>query len=206
MGVNPSTAFACAMDYLFRVRPETLKPYAAELAALSNPDTLKIGIQIRVGDKVFTTGEDDATVAFYAAFFDCATQLEASRRRYPEHRVVWYLISDSVRLRRLAAEAFGPKLLTSLGTTVKHTRKKRDTDPAEVQRAFRAAVAEVWLFSLCDYHVPSLHSGFGRTGAYMSGRYHHYYPVAFDKETPGVMAKNRSCGTLDYVPTHEWNM
>jgi len=203
MGLHPSLAFACAIDFLFRIRPQTLEPYTAELATLSDPDTLKIGIQIRVGDKVFTTGEDSSTVEVYRAFFDCAAQIEASRRRSADQKVVYYLISDSTRLRRLAAEAFGAKLLTSVDGVVKHTRKKRSADPAEVLKAFRAAVAEMWLFSLCDYHTTTLRSGFGRTGAFMSGRYHHYFPIDMDHPAQAV---NRSCGSLDYLPTHDWNM
>jgi len=47
---------------------------------LSDPATLKIGIQIRTGDNTFARG-DNATMGVFTAFFDCAQQIEAVRRR-----------------------------------------------------------------------------------------------------------------------------
>jgi len=55
--------------------------------ALSDPTALNIGIQIRTGDKTFTDGNDRATMAFFAAFFDCAQQIEGARRRSADQPV-----------------------------------------------------------------------------------------------------------------------
>lgn len=57
------------------------------LQVLSDPDTLKIGIQIRSGDQTFRDGNDRATMEFFAAFFDCAEQVEKSRRHSKDQKV-----------------------------------------------------------------------------------------------------------------------
>lgn len=102
------------------------------------------------------------SLARHAAFFDCAAQIEAGRRRLPAQRVLYNLISDSVPLRRLAAEAFGAKLLTSADAPVAHMRllggggggggndsnSGGSTSSAVVRLALQAAAAEMWLFSL----------------------------------------------------------
>ncbi len=45
-GLRPETAVGCALDYLFRPRPEVLDLVADSYRALQNPDALKIGIQV----------------------------------------------------------------------------------------------------------------------------------------------------------------
>ncbi len=221
MGVNPATAFACGVDFLLRIRPEALAPFAEELRALSDPKTLKIGIQIRVGDATLVGGNGGGsgkpleTLERFTAFFDCAAQIEDGRRRLPAQHVLYYLISDSTRLRRLAAEAMGGKLLTSTDAPVQHSREGQQggvvgggggrggsTSPkpsrAEVVRAFQAAAAEMWLFALTNYQVISLHSGYGRFGAFASGRFHQVYAIDLAKDATAAAA-NRSCGVLAYA-------
>jgi hypothetical protein len=50
MGVRQETIFGCGADFLFAPQPELRARFAGETAALGNPDTLKIGIQIRNRD------------------------------------------------------------------------------------------------------------------------------------------------------------
>jgi hypothetical protein len=167
--------------------------------ALSDNSVLKIGIQIRVGDRTLVKGRRDFTpLAQYDAFFDCAAQLEASRRASPRQRVLYYLISDSVRLRKLAVAALGPKLVTSLDVPVQHSRKEYDLSEEGLRRGFESAAAEMWLFSLTNYQIITLHSGFGRLGAYMSGRFHQVYDidVVQGQQTPPPL---RSCSPYDYA-------
>ncbi len=71
------------------------------------------------------------------------------------------MISDSLQLRKQAAAALGDKLLTSLQAPVQHTRRRGAGDE-ELAAAFRTAAAEMWLYSLADYHIMTLQSGFGR--------------------------------------------
>ncbi len=56
-------------------------------AGVSDLDTLKIGVQIRSGDQTFRDGNDRATMEFFAAFFDCAEQVEKSRRHSKDQKV-----------------------------------------------------------------------------------------------------------------------
>lgn len=69
--------------------------------------------------------------------------------------------------------------------------------------AFQAAAAEMWLLSLCDYHVFTTHSGYGRLGAFMSGRYHQAYGIDFWKDSVEVPPKHR-CGVNDNIKF--WNV
>jgi hypothetical protein len=50
-GLHPSNMFACAVDFLLRLKPTAVVPLAGQYAALSAPAPLKIGIHIRVGDQ-----------------------------------------------------------------------------------------------------------------------------------------------------------
>lgn len=70
----------------------------------------------------------------------------------------------------------------------------------------RTAAAEMWLYSLADFHIMTLQSGFGRLGSYMSGRWHQLYAIDYTKDAttpPG----NRSCGAEDFdTGYHSHNM
>lgn len=61
-----------------------------EVEALTAPKTLKIGMHIRVGDRALVKGQDSSRLDFYAAFFDCARQLE--RHRGARGRTVKYFL------------------------------------------------------------------------------------------------------------------
>lgn len=52
LGLFPHTAFACLFDLLFRPTPAVLNMLKPELAILTRPDVVKIGIQLRIGDHV----------------------------------------------------------------------------------------------------------------------------------------------------------
>ena len=54
---------------------QLFEEHASEYAALAAPGPLKVGIQIRGGDKVLR-GEAEASLDFFGPFFDCAAQLE----------------------------------------------------------------------------------------------------------------------------------
>lgn len=46
-GLRPETAVGCALNYLFKPRPEVLELVHENFKALRNPDALKIGIQVQ---------------------------------------------------------------------------------------------------------------------------------------------------------------
>jgi hypothetical protein len=50
-GLHPSNMFACAVDFLLRMKPTAVAPLGEQYARLADPAPLKIGIHIRVGDQ-----------------------------------------------------------------------------------------------------------------------------------------------------------
>lgn len=110
------------------------------------------------------------------------------------------MISDSLQLRKQAAAALGGKLLTSLQAPVQHTRKVKGTEGEKVA-VFRTAAAEMWLYSLADYHIMTTGSGFGRIGSYISGHWHQLYAVTYKKNS-AEPAVNRSCSATDFEVDH----
>ena len=69
-------------------------------------------------------------------------------------QVVWFLVSDSRRVRREAVETYGDKVLTKLDDIELQHIGDAGGYQAD-QKGFMAAAGEMWLFSLCDYHVIS---------------------------------------------------
>ena len=55
----------------------------------------------------------------------------------------------------------------------------------------------------CSPQVFTTHSGYGRLGAFMSGRYHQAYGVDFWKDSVEVPPMQR-CGPKDYIKS--WNV
>jgi hypothetical protein len=41
-----------------------------------------------------------------------------------------------------------------------------------VIRGFQSAAAEMWMLGLTDYQIITTHSGYGRLGSFMSGKFH----------------------------------
>lgn len=203
-GLQPEHAMKCALEFLFDIRPEVQQMFAAQLEVLRDPAALKVGIQIRTGDSVLLgryTGHADM-IRSYGAFFDCADQIAGFARQPHQQQVVWFLITDSVELRRQAAARFGERLLTNMEIPVGHVVLKGRFRPPDLDAArdrFLAAAGEMWLFTFTDYHVISLASGFGRVAAQWGGRDGVTYSLNPHRGTgPEGRMKNRSCGALDY--------
>lgn len=80
----------------------------------------------------------------------------------PGQEVRWYLLTDSVKLRRQAKERYGDKLVTKTDANVAHTRKNRGKrERADVVRSFQTAAAEMFMLGLTDYQIITTHSGYG---------------------------------------------
>ena len=167
------------MKFLFRPLPEILGMITKDIQRLRDPATFSIGIQIRLGDEVFsgTSTDMDLSRPEIAQYFLCAEQIEESLPRVlKEHRILWLLISDSIRLREAAYAMYGHKVLTRLDMRVGHSSVKdsKHVDTAgkiisdEHVEAFRVAIAENILLSMANVHVITRESGFGRTAAFTS--------------------------------------
>jgi hypothetical protein len=199
MGLRPETAFGCAMDFLFSPGPAILDTFSEEVAVMSDPAVLKIGIQIRTNDTVLMDQVEIKDLSPWHEYFKCAQEIE-DYYRLPGQRVAWLLVSDSVHIRQLAREKFGDKLVTNVGKAkVQHigvNRNAEEKEEASKRPIFVAAAGEIWLFSLADFHVISRFSGYGRVGAFWSKRPHSTYTI--NLELPP-----RSCGPFDYDSLRE---
>ena len=136
-----------------------------------------IGIQIRAGDSYMNENKpylfnSSNILANFSAYFDCAQNLTNGHTAS-----LVYLMSDSVNL-RLAALARWP----FPGNDTKQIQVIASSDPAKHIKytsnplvAFRTAVFETFLFSLCDTHIITTDSGFGRFVAFASLRRRPFY-------------------------------
>lgn len=61
----------------------------------------------------------------------------------------------------------------------------------------------MWLLSLTDYQVITVHSGYGRLGAFISGKYHQVYGIDYWKDQATPPPRQR-CGPADYIK--HWNV
>ena len=177
LGLTPDNAFACVHNFLFELAPGTCDATCAQhaqiLDAAGAAGTLRIAIHVREGDAAFASAEGAALAQWQhaEAHFSCAEEVAASRAA-PGQGVLFYFNSDSLPLRRAAAERYGARLLTDL-------RGAGQTDCAfhggcdSVNASFRLAVAQLDLFSRADVHIVSTGSGYGAMGAWMSALQRH---------------------------------
>lgn len=219
-GLRPDTAFSCAFRFLFNLNNVTTQARETQLAEmqfnashdtqyslqierslLQAPRLLRIGIQIRVGDTVYNASAkpEDIRLQDYKSFFDCALQIQEHRRTAPTTRIVWYLLSDSHRLKQLALEEFGRDVLVTDTTPNKHvvTSINGGNPNLDNERAdtLVKAAADMLSFAEMDYFVLSQKSGFGKVGAMLSNRWHNVWwlnPQDHRNRTP-------SCGPKSYV-------
>ncbi len=126
---------------------------------------MKIGIQIRFGDDEFaksqSTAAHAAAVERARPWFHCAQQIAAhSATGRP---VLWYLISDSLNLRRAAHLQHGSKIVTDTQTAPLHVDCSnnpmlvaagscRGKEHLQTQ-AMQTAVADILTFAMTDVQV-----------------------------------------------------
>ena len=219
MGLRPETAFACGFRFLFApnamTRDETGWQLAEEYLLPGNfpddddeqekslafaEDVLRIGIQIRVGDFVFNApGKAQALqLKDYMAYFDCAREIENHKRTVKTSKVLWYLVSDSQRLKELALDEFGPDLLVTSTEPSRHVLCVKDglTDCNErddMADSLAAAAADMMGLAETDYIILTHKSGFGKVAAWLNMRWHNVWWLAPGEPKPSV------CGPRAYV-------
>lgn len=187
MGLRPQDGFMCGFFYLCAPNTAVRRLYQQSFwQPLQQPGVLKIGIQVRFGDRMMMAGSSTYTpllMNLAAPYFECATRIEQAFAA-PGQKVIWYLLSDAAALRRAAKDKFGDKLLTDTGLEILHTDCKRNSNTSAcstsvMDDALRHSVGSILSFSLCDFHVITSVSGFGRTGAWLSGKWSNLYEVKF---------------------------
>eukprot|EP00906_Rhabdomonas_costata_P020408 RCo029699 len=187
LGLRAESMARCAFMFLFTPNAGTRRIALPFLSAVTDPTALRIGIQLRTGDNVFIH-RDDHRVMVYAHFFDCAAQIEQDRRK-PEHtKVIWYLASDSLSVRREAKNKYGEKLITNTHSPTVHTEcvthNASTCDRSVVRKAFQTAVAELYLLSRTQYHVLTHIGGFGQLAAWLSGEISHPHAYVLGHQPP----------------------
>lgn len=188
-GLSPDNAFMCGFFSLCSPNQAVKDYYSRFWQRLSDTGTLKIGINVRVGDHVFQ-GEDDNNMAAVlrsaAGYFDCAQKIE-DVFALPGQPVIWYLMSDSRVLREGAVQRFGSKLLTAINLQMVHpdcqTHNPDACDHTKMAQSMQHSIGQLLTFSLTDYQVVARDSGFGRLGAWLSGRWSSLYELGGRRAT-----------------------
>ena len=186
-GVPPQDAFMCGFFFMCSPVAAIEQYYQKYWDALQEHGVLKIGIQIRVGDAVFqgakTEQQPAEAIKIGAEWFDCAQQLEKAYAA-PGQKVLWYLNADSKQLRKAAKLVYGDKLITDDELQMSHpdchqNRAGGSTtcQQTAMDEALQHSLGAMLTFSLTDYHVITGQSGFGRLGAWLSGRWDNIYQV-----------------------------
>jgi hypothetical protein len=177
-GVNPINMFMCGFFALCSPVDPIVDYYKTFWDVLSAPGTLRIGVQVRTGDHVFGDGESDSipeeALAQGDSWFQCAQAIE-DKFATPGQPVLWFLNSDSKQLRKAAKAKYGAKLVTDDELSMTHpdcviNKDKQSCEQSAMDLSFQHSLGSILTFSMVDYHVISTHSGFGRLGAWLSGR------------------------------------
>ncbi|WIA23241.1 hypothetical protein OEZ85_000012 [Tetradesmus obliquus] len=192
MGLNPTNAFGCLFDFLYRPTPATMNLVTPLLPQLLDPTTFKVGLQIRTGDEFLGAGKSKQ---FEDAFewFHCAKVAEQAWKP-PGQKSVWFLLSDSPGIRQGAVRYLGPQVVTMRDAILAHTHHLPGSVAGRESSVLGFAAAETWLFSLMDVHVISQLSGFGRMGAMIAGSWNHVIPLP-----AGVWSMNGFEANLTYI-------
>eukprot|EP00878_Enallax_costatus_P034099 GHUV01037724.1.p1 GENE.GHUV01037724.1~~GHUV01037724.1.p1 ORF type:complete len:222 (-),score=30.36 GHUV01037724.1:334-999(-) len=184
-GLTAENAFMCGFFYLCKPNSAVTTLYERYWEGMSDPDVLKIGIQVRLGDWVFSSDQApdvSKLLASAANHLDCAQKIEKVYA-LPGQRVIWYFMSDSLDLSKAVQQKYGSKVLTETKFRPGHVdcrlskNNPHACDTSEVNLALQHALGQIMTFSKADYHVYSRHSGFGRVGAWLSGKHDNLFEI-----------------------------
>jgi len=177
-GMAPEDGVFCAFHYLFRPRPEVLEMTPRPiLHTLHDESLVKIGLQIRLGDRGFSfeTASSVEGNPYVGKFFDCAADIagRVTTSYNDSRRVVTFLISDSLSLKQSAVQKYGgagKNLFIDTTHKPMHVGISNDVNDLEKHGplAMQTALLDVLAFSLCDFFVISHDSGIGKLGALLS--------------------------------------
>lgn len=184
-GLKPEIAFACAYQYLFRPNELALNMIRDNniLNTLNDSSILRIAIHIRAGDHIFVQNDNVTIEVWHQAIFNCAQDIENTRKLHPDQRVIWYLISESKSIRLWAKQQYEDKIITDTDKDPVHSdcgrhhniNKRKHEEFIRFVRAcnrdsvlaysIQRAAADIHAFSLADYHIITEESGFGKIAA-----------------------------------------
>ncbi|KAI5480294.1 putative glycosyltransferase [Pseudohyphozyma bogoriensis] len=171
MGLQPSTAYSCLLDYLVRPKLEATQFIAQYSALFALPQVFSVAIQIRTGDGSMWSPQWDAenTVPKFQHYFTCAAQL-ASSLAHPSQKTIYYLISDSEHLKASALAAFPDRVVLS-GIGASHVLENMGAQEVfGTVNKLQDAVVESWIQGEVDAQIITNDSGFGKLQALRRGR------------------------------------
>jgi hypothetical protein len=124
--INPFYGFYCAFHFLFRPNDKVVEYAKPYIATIKDKNIIKIGIQIRAGDEHIGNGDQLKLSSdyYYQNFFSCAEIIERDVIKHSNptgKEVKWFLISDSLSLKKDAKRIYGDKLLTDTVNEPAHT-------------------------------------------------------------------------------------
>ncbi|GAA5904303.1 hypothetical protein JCM8208_006830 [Rhodotorula glutinis] len=181
LGLEPTTAFACISQYLFKPKPPALDLITQYTSVLALPTVFSVGIHVRTGDQSMRDPEYDKvnTVKRHVSFFRCARELGETYAR-KDQRVVFYLVTDSAHLKHDAQRVLGNKLVTT-DMVPQHVHQKSGHVDGVM-----SAVVEDWILAKADMLVATQDSGFGKLASFMMAKPNATVTI-FPKFNPDVM-------------------
>ena len=194
-GLNSKNAYGCILNSLFTPKPEIFDGMQKIVSRIvkRNSSTLMIGIHIRTGDKALLNSGLLASMSQpVQKQFKCAESLErhilATSKTY--QHCLWYVRSDSRRLRLTARQRYGHKVVTLLSMQTEHTSKEKSMCSSNKYnctvsiKGFQTAAAEWWLFGMMDYFIISSNTGFSKSAAMRSNKVKSIFMI--NDTSPGV--------------------
>eukprot|EP00038_Savillea_parva_P010763 m.192600 g.192600 ORF g.192600 m.192600 type:complete len:462 (-) comp18695_c0_seq1:73-1458(-) len=180
-------AYRTLFDTLFEPTELLQKALSTVARRILKPDVppseggRRFMLQVRMGDHHMVSenakGSKATTtpglLATARAFFACAERQEKARGLDPQ-KVVWFVMSDSETLKRLALERYPDKVVVNtLGRATLSTSylthnesKGKRQDP--LADPMLHVMAEQWVGTQCDMHIVTRMSGLGREAAFRS--------------------------------------
>ncbi len=181
MGLRQETTFKCIFDYMFKLRPESCdrscQSIKRQILHEKAMGSIVIGVQVRVGDVAFNKDFDLLNATAMKSIgvkqkpaqssFQCARKL-ARQVENAGRKAMYYFISDSRQLRKVAKKFFGSQLITDELAEPAHIFENvQDSRSAQI-KALRSSASDIHLFSLAHLHVITRTSGFGQKAAFLS--------------------------------------
>ncbi|KAF7731593.1 hypothetical protein EC973_009357 [Apophysomyces ossiformis] len=233
MGLNKINTFGCLTDYLFRPTIGSRRFINAYKHLFQMESVLSIGMQVGVGETGDIRTDDNAIVNpqfdkndldKWDYFLTCANQL-ASVKRKPHHkRVVYFLVTDSAKLRdhfvsmnadrelakKFISDGHEDTSMVITGLPIDHIEPDQVakyinvTDPKDVNvhsmtPGVNSAVIENWLLSYTDFRLIS-QQGYGKLAAF------HAKSDDTTISMPRVTSKRRApdCSKPEALTTYDW--
>ncbi|ORZ15368.1 hypothetical protein BCR42DRAFT_416951 [Absidia repens] len=190
MGLTKTNSFRCILDYLLRPKTGARRFINAYKQLFQMDSVLSIGLQIRTDDQAMAHPEDDTNnFETWNYFISCANDLRDAKRQPHHKRVVYFLLTDSNKLRQEFVAMNNNQTLrdryikddqTSMvvtGLPIEHIEAKTvktkfdanitdsDSDHERLLAGVNSAVIDNWLLSYTDYRLIS-RQGFGKMAAF----------------------------------------